>query len=171
MTERKPPGMSFETWVDQQITQARDRGAFDDLAGAGKPLPRRAREETSHDWALEWARRENGGELTGMLPTGLALRKEREELPRVVAGLTSESAVRAVVEAHNAQVDQYYRRPVEGVWVAVGMADVEEVVAEWRRSRPPPVPDPTTAAPRTACRRRWWQRWAARSGPHGRTGH
>jgi hypothetical protein len=158
MTERKPTGMSFETWVDQQITRARERGAFDDLAGAGKPLPRREREETTYDWALEWARRENGGELTGMLPTGLQLRKEREELPRVVAGLSSESAVRAVVEAHNARVDQYYRRPVEGIWVPVGMADAEEVVAEWRRTRPatpPPAPSPTAPAP---ARRRWWRR-------------
>src|SRR3954451_13965674 len=157
MTERKPTGMSFETWVDQQITRARERGAFDDLAGAGKPLPRREREESTYDWALEWARRENGGELTGMLPTGLQLRKEREELPRVVAGLSSESAVRAVVEAHNARVDQYYRRPVEGVWVPVGMADVEEVVAEWRRTRPVVAPaSPPVAPPAPPSRRRRW---------------
>ena len=25
MTERKPPGMSFETWVDRQITQAQEQ--------------------------------------------------------------------------------------------------------------------------------------------------
>ncbi|MGK5171412.1 DnaJ family domain-containing protein [Geodermatophilus sp. CPCC 205761] len=47
MTERKPPGMSFETWVDQQLAQARARGAFDDLDGAGRPLPRREREQGS----------------------------------------------------------------------------------------------------------------------------
>ena len=31
MTQRKPSGMSFETWVDQQITQAQARGEFDVL--------------------------------------------------------------------------------------------------------------------------------------------
>jgi hypothetical protein len=31
MTERKPPGMSFTSWIDQQISGAEERGAFDDL--------------------------------------------------------------------------------------------------------------------------------------------
>ena len=38
MTERKPPGMSFETWIDHQITQAQERGAFDGPAGAARGL-------------------------------------------------------------------------------------------------------------------------------------
>src|SRR5262245_50270332 len=36
MTERKPAGMSFTSWIDQQIEEAAERGAFDDLPGAGK---------------------------------------------------------------------------------------------------------------------------------------
>jgi len=94
MTDRKPPGMSFETWVDSQIARAREEGAFDDLDGTGKPLPRRTREMTSYDWALEWAKRENA-DVAGMLPSGLVLRKEREELPARVAAQTSEAAERA----------------------------------------------------------------------------
>ncbi len=39
MTERKPPGVSFETWIDKQIREAADRGEFDNLPGAGKPIP------------------------------------------------------------------------------------------------------------------------------------
>ena len=94
MTERKPTGMSVETWIDSQIARAREDGAFEGLPGAGKPLPPRE-PESAYEWALQWARRENGGELTGMLPTGLVLRKEREELPGKVARQTSEAAVRA----------------------------------------------------------------------------
>jgi hypothetical protein len=157
MTERKPPGMSFETWVDSQITRAREEGAFEGLDGAGKPLPRRVREQTSYDWALEWAKRENA-DVAGMLPTGLALRKEREELPARVARQTSEAAVRDLVAAHNARVDQYYRRPVEGVWVPVGMADVEDVLDEWRRTRPAPAPEPPAEVPQPTRRRGWWRR-------------
>ena len=41
MTERKPPGMSFTSWIDQQINEATERGLFDNLPGAGKPLPDR----------------------------------------------------------------------------------------------------------------------------------
>ena len=60
MTERKPPGMTFETWIDHQITQAQERGAFEGLEGVGRPLPQRVREQTSYEWALEWARRRHG---------------------------------------------------------------------------------------------------------------
>jgi len=157
MTERKPQGMSFETWVEQQIRRAEEEGAFEGLSLAGKPLPRRDREKTSYEWALEWARREEA-DVGAMLPTGLALRKEREDLPALVAQQRSEAAVRALVEAHNARVDQYYRRPVEGVWVPVGMADVEEVVDGWRRSRPPVPPPPPAAAAPPSRRRGWWRR-------------
>ena len=41
MTERKPPGTSFTSWIDQRVSEAAGRGAFDDLPGAGKPIPRR----------------------------------------------------------------------------------------------------------------------------------
>src|SRR5262249_62272694 len=39
MTERKPPGTSWETWIEAQIRVAMEQGAFDNLPGAGKPLP------------------------------------------------------------------------------------------------------------------------------------
>src|SRR4051812_18986974 len=141
MTERKPHGMSFETWVDDQITRAREDGAFDGLDAAGRPLPRRAREQTSYDWALEWAKRENA-DVAGMRPSGRVLRREREELPALVARQRTEERARAVVQAHVDRVDQYYRRRVEGPWVPVGMPDGGEMVAEWRRTRPAVVPEP-----------------------------
>lgn len=154
MTERKPPGTSFETWVDAQIARARDAGAFDDLPGAGKPLPRRTGEETAYQWAVDWARRENV-DVLGMLPPGLALRREREDLPRRVAGLPSEAAVRALAEDYDERVRAFRRRPQESRWSPVpGLADVEALVAGWRAiprdPAPPPVPAPV---PR---RRRWW---------------
>ncbi|SMC89901.1 DUF1992 domain-containing protein [Lentzea albidocapillata] len=39
MTQRKPPGMGFESWIDRQIREAQERGEFDNLPSAGKPLP------------------------------------------------------------------------------------------------------------------------------------
>ena len=38
MTERKPAGMSWESWREELIRLAREEGLFDNLAGAGKPL-------------------------------------------------------------------------------------------------------------------------------------
>jgi len=155
MTERKPPGMSFETWIDHQISQAQVRGAFEGLSGAGRPLPRRDREQTSYDWALEWARRENGG-TDGMLPPGLALRKERERLPEAVAHLPSEAAVRALVEDFNARVEQHWRRPQDRPDVVPGMADLDALLAHWHATRPPEPVIPETLLP--ARRQRWWRR-------------
>lgn len=39
MTDRKPSGASFESWIDRQIREARERGDFDNLPGAGKRIP------------------------------------------------------------------------------------------------------------------------------------
>ena len=144
--------MSFETWIDRQISRAEESGAVADLPGAGRPLPRRDRPESTYEWALRWASRENGG-LTGMLPPGLALRKEREALPARVAGAPSETAVRALVEDFNDRVQEFWRRPQEGPPVPVGQADAEQLVALWRASRPaaPPPPEPVPAVRR----RRW----------------
>jgi hypothetical protein len=148
--------MSFETWVDHQIAQARDRGAFDGLEGTGRPLPRRAAEQSGYEWALEWARRQQA-DPRDMLPPGMALRREREDLPDVVRGLPSEAAVREVVEEFNARVEQHWRRPQEEPDAVPGLADVDALLRFWHATRPPPArPEPAPAPPP---RRRWWSRW------------
>jgi Domain of unknown function (DUF1992) len=157
MTPRKPPGVSFESWVEAQIVEGMARGEFDGLAGAGKPLPRRTADETAYEWVLEKARKENL-DLTGMLPPGLALRKEREDLPRRADALPSEAAVRALAEDFNDRVRLFWRRPQEGPAVAVGLADVDALVEEWRRTRPPPAPVAVVVP--APPRRRWWRRRA-----------
>ncbi|SDD40409.1 protein of unknown function [Geodermatophilus telluris] len=159
MTDRKPPGVSFETWVEQQIRQAQERGDLTGLRGAGRPLPAWDPDETAYDWAIAKARRE-GVSPADMLPPGLALRRERDELPARVAALPSEDAVRAVAEDYNARVEAFWRRPAESRWSPVpGLADVDALVGRWRADRPPPAPEPPAAegAP-TRSRRRWWQR-------------
>ncbi len=147
MTERKPLGMSFETWVDLQISRAQDRGDVDDLAGAGKPLPRRTADESAYAWVLDKARQENI-DVLGMLPPALALRREREDLPRRVVALPSEEAVRALVGDFNDRVELFWRRPQDGPAVPVGLADVETLVEVWRMGRPePPVVPPPVVPP------------------------
>ena len=159
MTERKPRGMSFETWVDSQITRAQARGAFEGLPGYGRPLPRRDREQTAFDWALGWARRESGDEdfLAGMLPPGLALRRERDLLPAAVTQLPTEAAARAMAEDYNERVRAFWRRPQFTPDVVPGLADVEALAAHWRDHRPPPEPAPPAAEPVRPARR-WFRR-------------
>jgi hypothetical protein len=158
MTERKPPGMSFETWVDSQISRGIARGEFERLPGAGKPLRGLDRDETAYDWAVAKARRE-GVDTAAMLPPGLALRRERDELPGRAARLGSEPEVRALAEDYNARVEAFWRRPQESRWAPVpGLADVEALVAGWHRSRPPEPPAPEAPRAPERRRRRWWRR-------------
>jgi Domain of unknown function (DUF1992) len=159
MTERKPRGMSFETWVDSQISRAQAQGAFEGLPGYGRPLPRRDREKTAFDWALEWARREQGDEelVAGMLPPGLALRRERDLLPAAVTQLPTEAAARAMAEDYDERVRAFWRRPQFTPDVVPGLADVDALVAHWRGSRPAPEPPAPPAEPARPARR-WFRR-------------
>jgi len=59
MTERKPPGVGFETWVERQLREAAERGAFDDLPGAGKPIPDLDKPHDELWWVKQKLRREN----------------------------------------------------------------------------------------------------------------
>ena len=162
MTERKPPGMSFQTWVDSQISASIERGDFQNLSGAGKPLRDLDREQTAYDWALAKAKRE-GIDTAAMLPPGLALRRERDELPARAALLASEAEVRALAEDYNARVEAFWRRPQESRWAPVpGLADVEALVTGWRENRPLPPPPPPRPAPAPA-RSRWLDRLLRRS--------
>jgi hypothetical protein len=159
MTERKPPGMSFQTWVDSQISRSIERGDYDGLAGAGKPLPRESVADDAYEWAVAKARRE-GVDTAAMLPPGLALRRERDELPARAARLATEEAVRALALDFNARVEAFWRRPAESRWSPVpGLADVETLVAGWASSRPPVSPPPAPAPPAPVHRRfRLWGR-------------
>jgi hypothetical protein len=73
MTERKPFGVSYETWVDRMIREAQERGDFDNLP-AGKPIPNLDRPWTLDDWAREMIEREG----VSILPPGLELRRQVE---------------------------------------------------------------------------------------------
>ena len=69
MTDRKPVGTSFSSWIDQQISEAAERGAFDDLPGAGQPLPKR-NDFDGQAWLADYVRRQ-GGSIEDTLPAPL----------------------------------------------------------------------------------------------------
>ena len=164
MIERKPPGISFETWVDRQVREAQERGAFDDLPGAGKPLTGLDRPFSAERWAADWARRE-GLETEAMLPEPLLLRKEIERLPDTVRDLDSEEAVRAVARDLNQRVVEWVRRP-SGPRVVVAPVNPDRLVEQWRAKRQADGRTPAATAeghrPATdqerSRRARWWRR-------------
>ncbi len=134
MTERKPPEMSFRTWIDQQISQAEERGAFDNLPGAGKPLPRGDEADDGQAWLREYVRRE-GVPAEALLPLPLRLRKETERLAEAVPVLGSEQEVRDAVAELNGRIMEWRRIPV-GPPVFVPLADEEALVFRWREAHP-----------------------------------
>ncbi|MFD2090841.1 DnaJ family domain-containing protein [Blastococcus deserti] len=161
MTERKPPGMSFRTWVDHQISRGIERGDFTAPEGTGQPLPQRSAADDAYEWVVQKARRE-GIDPADMLPPGLALRRERDGLPDRAARLASEAEVRALAEDYNARVEAFWRRPQESRWSPVpGLADVEALVAGWRSARPEPPPVPP--GPPAPARRRRFRLFSRRS--------
>ena len=124
MTERKPPEISFASWIDQQINEAAERGAFDNLPGAGKPLPKRGAVDDGQAWLRDKLRRE-GVSAEEILPTPLRLRKEVERLTATVQDLRSEQDVREVVAGLNQRIVQWRRIP-EGPAGIPGFPDREE---------------------------------------------
>ena len=132
MTERKPFGTNFEPWIEAQIRVAMEEGAFDNLPGAGKPLPSGGEEYDDEWWIKGLARREG---LAAALPPALALRREVEDLPQLLARRTSERLVREHLADLNERIAKARRGPVEGPPVTVNPVDVEAVVASWRAAR------------------------------------
>jgi Domain of unknown function (DUF1992) len=160
MTERKPPGMSFPSWIDKQISEAAERGAFDHLPGAGKPLPKWDEDEASQRWLHDYLRRE-GVDTEEILPTPLKLRKESSRLAETVQDLRTEQEVRDVVGELNERIMNWRRLPL-GPPIFVPLVDEEKMVSDWRAGQPPGPPAPAGhAAPAAGpARRRRWRRRA-----------
>lgn len=162
MTERKPPGVSFEGWVDRQVRRAEQERPLRDLPGAGKPLPGL---DGPYD-ELWWVKQKLRREQISALPPSLLLRKQAEELLDGLGTLATEAQVRRLVTAHNERVADLARRPDPGPAVVVRPLRMDEVLRRWQEARRPAV-EPPACAPEAAVdvgrvaatparRWRWW---------------
>jgi hypothetical protein len=133
MTERKPPGVSFESWVERRIREATERGEFDDLPGAGKPIPDLDEPHDEHWWVKRKLRREN----FSYLPPTIALRKEAEDALEAALAAATEAEVRQIVAAINAKIVDGNRKAASGPPLNLAPFDVERVVRRWRERRAP----------------------------------
>jgi hypothetical protein len=132
VTERKPVEMPVGDWVERQIRAAQERGEFDDLPGAGKPLPRRTGDVM--EWVAEKLRAEDT-DARSLLPPSLALRKELEDLPARLATVASERQVREIVADLNRRIKAEILVPRGGPPLLVRPVDVEQAVESWRTAR------------------------------------
>jgi hypothetical protein len=104
---------------------------FDDLLGAGKPIPGL---DKPHD-DLWWVKQELLREEVSFLPSSLAIRKDVEDTLAVVGAMGSEAEIRKAVEHLNARIRNVNRTATSGPPSTTMPLDVETVVAGWR-SRP-----------------------------------
>ena len=131
MTQRKPPGVSWETWIDRQIRVGMESGAFDDLPGHGKPVPDLHGPRDEMWWVRDKVRREN---VTHVPPT-VQVRRELDAALAAIAAAPSEAAVRAIVERINARVRWVNSRPTEGPPSTVAPLDADAEVDAWRAAQ------------------------------------
>lgn len=140
-------------FVETSIQQAIRRGEFDNLPGAGKPLPDLG---GSHDpdW---WIRRKiETEELSGLGPPALTLRVEHAELAERMDAISREADVREALEDFNGRVIEARRQLLGGPPVVTPTVDVDAELAAWasrRRAR-----DAAAAAAPPPRRRRWFGR-------------
>ncbi|HKP05835.1 MAG TPA: DUF1992 domain-containing protein [Microbacterium sp.] len=141
--------------VETAIQQAIRRGEFDDLPGAGKPIPGLG-ETHDPDW---WIRRKIETEqLTGLGPPALMLRVENAELDAKLDDLSREADVREALEDFNRRVVEARRQLLGGPPVVTPTRDVEVELTAWRErrdARAAVAQQETDAAPP---RRPWWRR-------------
>ncbi|MBM6401909.1 DUF1992 domain-containing protein [Phycicoccus sonneratiae] len=151
----------YESPVERAIREAQERGEFDDLPGAGKPL----RLEGTDDpmwWVRQLAEREQI-DFTGALPPAVALRKEAATFPESLLDLRTEESVRAVLEDFNRRVKRDRLRPLEPRMpqLLAPTVDVDDLVERWRALRASSQPvdvDPPVTSGEARPRRRWWRR-------------
>ena len=131
MTRPKPLGTSWETWIDAQIRAAAEAGTFDNLPGAGKPLPNL---DQAYD-PLWWVKRLAQREQISMLPPSLELLRKAEKELAAIEKLDDEATVRQRIAALNVEIAKVNATVLEGPPTRLGPLDVDQVIARWRRTR------------------------------------
>ncbi|GAA1808044.1 DUF1992 domain-containing protein [Luedemannella flava] len=132
--------MRFESVVDRQIRLAAERGEFDNLPGAGKPLPNWGGQDDELWWIKDYLRRE-GLTSEAMLPSSLRLARDVERLPERVRTMLSEQNVREAVAELNDRIAAYRHTPTEP-FVPLAPVDAEAAAEHWRayQKTPPEAP-------------------------------
>ena len=167
MSERKPPGVSWESWIERLIRDGQEAGAFDALPGAGRPIPDL---DEPHD-DERWLKRKLSSEEFVQVPPTIAIRGDRDATIATAMQRPTEVEVRELLVALNRRIAHVNAYATAGPPSSVGPVDVDELVERWRSIRPraeeaevPQIPEP---APDPPPARRWrrLRRRRPRTGP------
>ena len=128
MTQKKPPGKPWESFIEQQIREAMEEGAFDNLQGKGQPLPDLGIERDP-DW---WAKKLIEREKVSLAPPALTLRREVEQALERLPQMRNEAEVRRRLDALNERIRKLNATIAEGPPTSLAPLDVEAIVLQWR---------------------------------------
>ncbi|WP_026531323.1 DUF1992 domain-containing protein [Haematomicrobium sanguinis] len=150
------PTTDIAKLANTSIDQAIARGAFDNLAYSGKPLPKNVTSNDPDWWVKGLMERE---QITGTGPAALQLRVEDKNLPTTLDALGSETQVREHLDDFNARVKEAKLQLMGGPPVLTDPKDIDAEVQAWKERRRVPAsqPSPPLAQPK-ARKKNWWQR-------------
>jgi hypothetical protein len=131
MVEGRPTLSEWESSVERQIREGIERGEFDNLPGAGKPLAGLDGPRDEEWWVKDKLRREK----VSYLPPALAVRKELEVALERIAEATSEETVRRIVTEINERIVHVNSHTITGPPSTLMPLDLELVVQRWTVAR------------------------------------
>ena len=155
----------YESWVEKQIREAQERGEFDNLPGAGKPLE--GLDDPDPDWWVKKMMAREGLDPSDAMPPVMILRREYASFPESLLDVRTEDGVREVLRDYNLRVLDDRRRPALGkespIWAPT--VEIEPMVERWQELRAERAAAEAVAAAAAAAvtepvppRKRWWQR-------------
>jgi hypothetical protein len=131
LPNRKPAGMSWESFAERRIREAMQAGCFDNLPGTGKPIPG-IDDPPDPDW---WVKQKIKNEGLSIVPPILEARRELERTLAELPAIKSESEVRRRLERVNQQIRDSIASPHPGPAVVVLPVDIDQAVRKWSEDR------------------------------------
>jgi len=123
--------MAWDSWIEQQIREADEQGAFENLPGFGRPSPGL---EAGYDpdwWVKQFVQREG----VSVLPPALELLQKVERVLADLSRLPTEAQVREQLIALNAEIAKVNAMTLDGPATRLGVLDVDSIINEWRARR------------------------------------
>lgn len=123
----------FESRVERMIREATERGEFDDLPGAGKPLD--LTDSDDPDWWVKRKIRDENLDSSALLPAPLQLRREAQDFPGSLVDIPDENAVRDILVDFNRRVREAHlasRQIALPHSVVAHTVDVDDMIRRWR---------------------------------------
>jgi hypothetical protein len=137
VTERKPTGVSWQSWTEKQIEEGRRAGLFEGLSGHGKPIDGLDGTRDDEWWIKAKLRREK----IDYLPPTIAIRGERDAAVAAALDAPDECTVRRLVDQINDRIRYVNSHTVAGPPSTVWVVDVDSILDRWRATHQSRVDD------------------------------